>query len=103
MDNNQKKLINILSMAACANKIISGDFAIDNAADKNMVKLIIIAADTAEKTRLEYNKIAMKYNIPVFHLSIEKEALGKCIGKNERAAAAVCDEGFAKAINKILK
>lgn len=103
MDDNHKKLINILSMAACANKIISGDFAISKAAEKNIVKLIIIAADTAEKTRFEYNKIAVKYNIPIFHLSIDKESLGKCIGKNERAAAAVCDEGFAKAINKILK
>ena len=103
MDRIQQKIVNILSMAACANKVISGDFAIDKAVGSKLVRLILIAENTAEKTRADYEKIALANEIPVMVLGISKQVLGNCIGKNERAAAAVCDEGFAGAINKILK
>ncbi|WP_196594370.1 L7Ae/L30e/S12e/Gadd45 family ribosomal protein [Pectinatus sottacetonis] len=103
MNNIQQKLFNILSMASCANKIISGDFAINKIVDKKNIKLLLIAENTAEKTCQEYKKLNLKYNVPVKKIPLGKDELGRCAGKTERAALAVCDEGFAKTINKILK
>ncbi|MDQ0203447.1 L7Ae/L30e/S12e/Gadd45 family ribosomal protein [Pectinatus haikarae] len=102
-DNMLQNLLNLLSMASRANKIISGDFAIGKAAAGGKVRLLLVAGDTAQNTSLEYKEIASKYSIPLIFLTTTKTDLGHCIGKNERAAVAVCDEGFMKAVTKILK
>lgn len=103
LDNKQQRLANLLSIASRANKIISGDFAISKAVAAGGVKLLLVAGDIASSTSLEYREIASKYRIPLIILEIDKHNLGYCIGKNERAAVAVCDEGFAEALKKILK
>lgn len=102
--NKNQKLINILSIACRAGKILSGDFVIEKTLSqkKHSIKLILIASDTSDMTKAKYEKLADKTKILLRQTALAKEALAACIGKTDRAAVAVCDEGFCKAILKIL-
>lgn len=101
--NKSKKLVNILSIACRAGKILSGEFVIEKAlAGRNSVRLILLADDAAEATQAKYEKLAEKNNILLKKTPLTKDELANCIGKTDRAAAAVCDDGFCKAILKIL-
>ncbi|HIX84114.1 MAG TPA: ribosomal L7Ae/L30e/S12e/Gadd45 family protein [Candidatus Megamonas gallistercoris] len=98
-----KKLINILSIACRAGKVLSGEFVIEKAlTGRNNVKLILLAEDTAEATQAKYEKLAEKNKILLRKAPLTKEELANSIGKSDRAAAAVCDDGFCKAMLKIL-
>lgn len=90
-------------MAARAGKVVSGDFALRKAMEAKEAVLLLIAADVAVNTAKDYKILADRYKIPYFVLSDTKDALGQCIGKGERAAVAVCDSGFAVAIEKKMK
>jgi ribosomal protein L7Ae-like RNA K-turn-binding protein len=103
VDKIQQKLVNLLSMAARAGKIASGEMAVSKAVERNEAVLILVAESSAEKTREIYNKIAGKHAVPLIFTTVDKELLGNSVGKSERAAIAICDSGFAAAINKILR
>lgn len=98
-----KKLINILSIACRAGKVLSGEFVIEKAlSSKQKIKLILLAKDIAEATQVKYEKLADNNKIPLRKTSLTKEELANCIGKTDRAAVAICDDGFCKAMLKIL-
>lgn len=103
MMNKSRKLINILSIACRAGKVISGEFVIEKTlSDKHKVKLILLADDTAEASQARYEKMAEKSGVMLKKTPLTKEELANCIGKTDRAAVAVRDDGFCKAILKIL-
>ena len=98
--NEDKRLINILSMAQRAGKVVSGSFLINEAIKKNNVYFLIIASDIEENSYKNLSEAAVKNNIP-FKVTLDKISLGETIGKEYRAAAAITDKGFAKAVQKI--
>ena len=50
--NNKVKLINIVSIACRAGKVMSGEFVIEKAlSSKNNIKLILLANDVADATK----------------------------------------------------
>lgn len=100
---NNNKLINILSIACRAGKVISGEFVIEKTlSSKNSIKLILLANDVAEATRLKYEKMAQSSRVVLKYVELTKDEMANAIGKTDRAAVAICDEGFKKAILKIL-
>lgn len=111
-NNNSKKqkLVNILSIACRAGKILSGDFVIEKTfTGKHNIKLLLVADDSAEATKAKYEKLVKTNNdnkrnseVLLRETELTKDELAACIGKTDRAAVAVCDEGFCKAILKIL-
>ena len=61
--NNKVKLINIVSIACRAGKVISGEFVIEKAlSSKNNIKLILLANDVADATKAKYEKSICCYN-----------------------------------------
>ena len=56
--NNKVKLINIVSIACRAGKVMSGEFVIEKAlSSKNNIKLILLANDVADATNDKYEKM----------------------------------------------
>jgi ribosomal protein L7Ae-like RNA K-turn-binding protein len=98
---NEQKIINLLGLAQRAGKLVSGDFAVQKAVQAGQVKLLLIAADAAEKTRQHYLALAKEQQLS-FYLLLTRETLGHCIGKDFRAVVAVLDDGFSRAIGKWL-
>lgn len=108
--NNKVKLINIVSIACRAGKVMSGEFVIEKAlsskekalSSKNNIKLILLANDVAEATKAKYEKMAKNSKVLLRYTELTKDEMANSIGKTDRAAIAICDEGFKKAILKIL-
>lgn len=100
---NKEKIVNLLSMAQRAGKVASGSFAVEKALAKGgAAKLILIATDASEETRRELLESARLRDIPAFSV-LTKEETGRFTGKGQRAAAAVLDEGFAKALEERIR
>jgi ribosomal protein L7Ae-like RNA K-turn-binding protein len=96
---NEQKIINLLGLAQRAGKLVSGDFAVQKAIQTGQVKLLLIAADAAEKTKQHYLALAKEQQLSLY-LLLTRETLGHCIGKDFRAIVAVLDDGFSQAIGK---
>ena len=87
MRQMQNKIYGLLGLAARGRNVVSGEFATENAVKNGSAVLVIVA-------KLFHDKCSF-YEVPVFDYGMKAE-LGHCIGKDERAALAVVDEGLAE-------
>ena len=99
---NEKKIEGLLGMAQRAGKTASGDVAIRKAIASGQAAALIVAQDVSERTKESLLKEASEKNIPV-HAILTKDTLGQGLGKEYRAAVALLDKGFAKALEKELR
>lgn len=102
---NKEKIKGLLSMAAKAGKIISGEFLIEKAllAKKNNIEIVLLAKDISDASKENYENLFNKHGVIYYTLDFTKEELGKIIGKEMRASVAILDKGFKNAIEKYLK
>ncbi len=99
MQNN--KILNTLSMAQKAGKVVSGEFSCENAVKSEKVYLLVIAVDASDNTKKKMTNMASFYHVPICFFET-KEHIGRCIGKEYRSMVAVLDRGFAESIQKKL-
>lgn len=92
------KLLSMLGLAAKAGKLKSGEFSVDKAIKEGKAKLVIVAADASDNAKKSYSDSCNYYHVPYMEHGT-KEELGHYIGKGFRAAVAVTDDGFAKALS----
>lgn len=98
---NNKKVCGLLGLAMRAGKIEFGTEACMQAIEKNKIKLIIIATDTAERTKMNFNNICSRKKIHIIeYLNIEE--ISKAIGKVNKAIVGIKDLNFANEIIKII-
>lgn len=89
------RVLSMLGIAAKAGKVVSGEFATENAVKNGSAVLVIVAKDASDNTRKLFHDKCSFYEVPAFDYGMKAE-LGHCIGKDERAALAVVDEGLAE-------
>ena len=78
--NNKVKLINIVSIACRAGKVMSGEFVIEKAlSSKNNIKLILLANDVAEATKAKYEKWQNSKFVEIYRTY--KDEMANSIGK----------------------
>ncbi|MDY2684940.1 MAG: ribosomal L7Ae/L30e/S12e/Gadd45 family protein [Selenomonadaceae bacterium] len=99
---SQRKITNLLSMAARARRIVSGSFSVTEAVKKGQAAFLLIAADAATETKNDCRHLAETYKVP-FAEVLDRETLGQCLGKEYRAMAALTDAGFAKKLRQLLE
>lgn len=93
------KVLSMLGIAAKAGKIVSGEFATENAVKVGKAFLVVTAIDASENTAKKFRDMTDFYRVPlVVHGT--KESLGGCIGKDYRSSLAVTDEKLAKAVQQ---
>lgn len=92
----------LLGLATKAGKTVSGEFAVEQAIKSRSVCLVIIAADASENTKKHFNDMCTYRDIPII-FEANKETLGRCTGKSERASVGVLDKGFADKLVSILR
>ncbi len=90
-------VMSMISLAGKAGKIKSGEFSVEKAIETQKAKLVIVAKDASSSTKKSYKDHCNYYQVPIYEYS-DKSNLGHMIGKDYRAAIAVCDENFAKGI-----
>lgn len=97
----KNKLCGMLGLATKAGKIVFGTEACMADLEKGKVKLLLLAEDSAERTKKHFKQICQAKEIPVLEI-LEIEELSKVIGKENKAVVGVKDEGFSKAIMRII-
>ena len=98
----EQRIMNLLSMAQRARRIVSGAFAVEQALKAGRADLLIMAEDTAEESRKKFLTLADKYTVPYLE-ALDRDMLGSCLGKDYRAAAALTDAGFAAQLKKLME
>ena len=92
-----RKELSLLGLAAKAGKIVSGEFATENAVKAGKAFLVLTAEDASDNTKKNFRNMCEYYRVP-FYLYDTKEGLGHAMGKEMRASLAVTDDGFAKSL-----
>jgi len=86
-------------MAQRANKVASGERAIEQAVQEHKARLLLIAGDASDETKKAYVRIAEQNHLSFYYV-MTREKLGSCLGKEFRAAAVILDKGFSKALEE---
>lgn len=104
MNNEQtaQKALNLLGIAQRANKLVSGELAVEQCVRSGKAKILFVAADASDATKKKYDDMAKYRQVEVIYL-FSKQSLGECIGKNYRAAVALSDRGLTNAILRIIQ
>lgn len=97
MNNDERKALSLLSLAAKAGRIVSGGFMTERAILEGAAMLVIIAADASGNTRKKFTNKCEYYNVPYIIFN-DSDTLGRQIGKQSRTTLAVTDQGFANQI-----
>ena len=102
MEKKRDKVLSALSLAAKAGKIKSGEFQTETAVKDGSALLVLLATDASENTKKKFHAACAYAGIPIVEYS-DREALGRCIGKDFRASAAVTDASFVKMLQSALQ
>ncbi len=94
--------LNLLGLARRAGMLEAGDEATKGAIARGAARLLLIAADSSERTRETFEFIAESSALSHITVSETREELGNAIGKRPCAVVALCDTGFCAAILKKL-
>lgn len=98
MNNNY---LNILGLAYRARKCTTGESLIIKDIQARKVRLLLLASDIGEQTKKRLTDKCNSYQIPYIEVD-DRVTLAKAIGKQERVAIAILDEGFAKKLKSLL-
>lgn len=98
----EQKILSFVGLATKAGKTVSGAQAVEDAAKRKKAFLIIASADSSESTYEKIRKVASQCRIPIFRFST-KDEIGKFVGKQERAIAAITDIRFADQLELMIK
>ena len=99
MINN--KVLGLLGLARKAGKVCFGTDACMQEIEKKKIKLIIIARDAADRTKINFSNICNKNKIPIFEIfSIDE--ISNAIGMSNKAVIGIKDTNFSKEVLKII-
>ena len=99
--DNRGKIFGLLGLAAKAGKVQSGEFSVEKAVKSGRAFLVIVSEEASENTRKMFRNMCTYYEVPYYEFG-GKEELGHALGKEMRASLAIQDEGFSKAIMKLM-
>ena len=95
------KAIQMMSMAAKAGKIVSGEFSVEKAVKEGKAHIVIVSEEASKNTVKKFSNMCFFYKVPMYIYGT-KDSLGHNIGREARASVAILDEGFANSIVKNL-
>ena len=98
----EKRIMNLLSMAARARRIVSGAFTAEETLKKKRGTYLLLAVDASEETKAKFSRMAAQMNVPSAEL-LTMQQLGHCLGKEYRAVAVLIDRGFADRLSAYLQ
>lgn len=94
------KICGLLGLATRAGQTVFGTEACNKAIEKNSVKLIIIAKNASERTKMNFNNICNSKKIPILEI-LTIDEISKAIGKSNKAVVGVKNINFSNEIIKI--
>ena len=98
---DEKRTLSLLGLAAKAGKVASGEFAAEKSVKSQRACLVLLAEDASENTKKKFINMCDFYEVDLRSF-MDKETLGKAIGKDLRSCLTVEDPGFARQLHKLL-
>ena len=95
----KSKICGLLGLARRAGKLLFGTEACIKEISK--IKLIIIANDASERTKMKFKKICEQEKIPIYEI-LNIEEISKTIGQCNKAIIGIKDINFSNEIMKII-
>lgn len=95
------KVYGLIGLAMRAGKIAFGADSVEDLIKKRKLKLVIVAKDSSERTRNNFEFICNKNNIPIIIFG-NIENISKSIGKQNKAIIGVKEANIANEICKIV-
>lgn len=95
------KLLNLIGLAKRAGMARSGGFPVEQAIKDGSAELVIVANDASESTKDKFISMCQYYDVPYLTYG-DKEGLGKFTASQNKAVVVIFDEGFAKAMIKLV-
>lgn len=102
IDVAEKRVLTLLGLIYRAGKCAHGIDMIVEAIQKNRTHYVLIAKDVKENTKKKLIDKCRSYNVP-YRMFSDRKSLGNAIGKEERVAVAILDEGFARKVHSLLQ
>ena len=96
------RALGMLSLAAKAGKVKSGEFSVEKLVKSKKAKLVIVARDASDNTKKLFTDKCKYYNVKIY-IYAYKESLGCSIGKASRASVALEDANFSDTIEKLIR
>ena len=96
------KIFSMIGLATRAGKTVAGEFSVEKAVKTGKTFLVLVSDEASDNTKKLFLNKCKHYQIPVFVYG-SKEELGNSTGNGERASIAIMDEGFSRAIIKLLE
>ena len=93
----------LLGLAQRAGKVRSGELQTEESVKSFKARLCLTASDASDASKKHIRDICSYRDIKLIETGLTKEELGHCIGREERTAVAIEDEGFAKHILEIIE
>ncbi len=90
-----------LSLAMKAGALAVGEGRARDAIRMGKASLIILSGDASANTEKRFSDMGSFRNLPVLSIA-DRFALGRAIGREFAVVTAVCNQGFADSIMKIL-
>jgi len=97
----QQKYLNLIGLAYKAQKISLGEDTIVKDIQSKRAKLILIARDSSNNTKKKLTDKCHSYHIP-YEIIGSIDELSHAIGKENRVAVAILDEGFANRLRQLI-
>ncbi|MCG8402385.1 MAG: L7Ae/L30e/S12e/Gadd45 family ribosomal protein [Firmicutes bacterium] len=91
------RIAGMLGLCRRAGKVISGTTVVEKGILRHEVKMLVLAADAAPRSKEKFIGLAREHKIPVVFYAT-KDELGKLLGKAPRTVAAITDEQIARGI-----
>lgn len=91
-------ILSLLGLAKKAGRLEVGEEPVGAAARARQARLVLVAADAAENSRRRAAHFAQAGNVPCMGLPFTKAELGRMLGRESCAMAALTDAGFAASI-----
>lgn len=90
--------LRMLGLARRAGRVEIGEEAVGTAARAGKAALLLLASDASENTKKRAESFAFAAGAPLAHLDCGKTELGRALGLDGPAMAAVTDPGLAAAV-----
>ncbi|SEP58435.1 L7Ae/L30e/S12e/Gadd45 family ribosomal protein [Piscibacillus halophilus] len=89
------KYLNLLGLAFRAKKVSLGEENIIQDIRSKQATLVLIASDASENTKKKLTDKCQSYEVP-YRVVGTRDEISHALGKHDRVAAAIKDEGFTK-------
>ena len=97
----KNNILSFIGLARRASKIAFGTEQVNEAIEKNKVKLVIVALDTSDKSKERIKRACESKEIPMIEFGTIDE-ISNAIGQDNKSVIGILDNGFARELqNKI--